>query len=78
MIKSRKEVKRMPGGEESRLLTVPEVARRLRLSRGRTYILLGQGELPRIKVGGAVRIDSLDLEAYIQAHREARREKKAG
>ena len=68
----------MSRGEESRLLTVPEVARRLRLSRNRTYILLGRGELPRIKVGGAVRIDSLDLEAYIQTHREVRGEKKAG
>jgi excisionase family DNA binding protein len=78
MIKIRKGVKRMSRGEESRLLTVPEVARRLRLSRNHTYILLGRGDLPRIKVGGAVRIDSLDLEAYIQAHRETRREKKAG
>ncbi len=68
----------MPKAEESRLLTVPEVARRLRLSRGRTYILLTRGELPRIKVGGAVRVDARDLEAYIQRHREARREKKAG
>jgi excisionase family DNA binding protein len=78
MIKSRKEVKRMPRGEENKLLTVPEVARRLRLSRGRTYILLARGDLPRIKVGGAVRIDSLDLEAYIQAHRETRCERKVG
>ncbi len=68
----------MPGGDENRLLTVPEVAKRLRLSRGRTYILLARGELPRIKVGGAVRIDARDLEAYLQAHREARRQKKAG
>ncbi len=68
----------MPRGEENRLLTVPEVAKRLRLSRGRTYILLAKGELPRIRVGGAVRIDARDLEAYLQAHREARREKKAG
>ncbi len=68
----------MPKGDEDRLLTVPEVARRLRLSRGRTYILLARGDLPRIKVGGAVRIDARDLEAYLQAHREARRQKKAG
>ncbi len=68
----------MARSEAGTLLTVPEVAKRLRLSRGRTYILLARGELPRIKVGGAVRIDARDLEAYLQAHREARRQKKAG
>ena len=60
----------MAEGEESRLLTVPEVAKRLRLSRGRTYILLAKGAIARIKVGGAVRIDSRDFEAYIQRLRQ--------
>jgi excisionase family DNA binding protein len=51
------------------LLTVPELAKHLRLSRGRTYILLARGDLPRIKVGGAIRIDSRDLESYLNANR---------
>lgn len=54
---------------KKRLLTVPELAKRLRLSRGRTYILLGRGDIPKVMVGGAIRIDSRDVEAYIESHR---------
>lgn len=54
---------------KGKLLTVPEVAGRLRLSRGRTYVLLSRGGLPSIKVGGSIRVDSRDLEEYIEAGR---------
>jgi excisionase family DNA binding protein len=54
---------------KKRLLTVPELAKRLRLSRGRTYILLGRGDIPSIKVGGAIRVDSQDVDSYLDAHR---------
>ncbi len=52
-----------------KLLTVPELARRLRLSRGRTYVLLARGDIPRIMVGGAIRIDSRDVETYLEENR---------
>ena len=52
-----------------KLLTVLDLAKRLRLSRGRTYVLLSRGDIPKIMVGGAIRIDSRDVEAYIQDHR---------
>jgi excisionase family DNA binding protein len=57
---------------KGRLLTVPELARRLRLSRGRTYVLLGRGDIPRIMVGGAIRIDSRDVEEYLEARRRGK------
>ena len=62
------------GGEgmtesKRKLLTVLDLAKRLRLSRGRTYVLLSRGDIPKIMVGGAIRIDSRDVEAYIQDHR---------
>ena len=52
-----------------KLLTVLDLAKRLRLSRGRTYVLLSRGDIPKIMVGGAIRIDSRDVEAYIQENR---------
>ncbi len=52
-----------------KLLTVPELAKRLRLSRGRTYVLLGRGDISSIKVGGAIRVDSRDVETYLEANR---------
>lgn len=54
---------------KKKLLTVPELARRLRISRGRTYVLLSRGDIPKIMVGGAIRIDSRDVEAYLEGHR---------
>jgi excisionase family DNA binding protein len=68
----------MTEGQGNKLLTVPEVAERLRLSRGRTYILLARGDIPRIKVGGAVRVDSIDLEEFIREHRRGVSKKKEG
>ncbi len=54
---------------KKKLLTVPELANRLRLSRGRTYVLRARGDIPRIMVGGAIRIDSRDVETYLEENR---------
>ena len=54
------------------LLTVKEVAGRLRVSVSTVYELLQSGELPSFRVGlsgGALRISVADLETYLTARR---------
>ncbi len=46
------------------LLTVPEAAKRLSLSRSTVYELIRRGELTAVKVGGARRIPAVALERY--------------
>jgi excisionase family DNA binding protein len=43
-------------GSEPVLLTVEEVARLLRISRGKAYSLAATGELPTVKMGRSVRV----------------------
>ncbi len=57
----------MPG--EMKLLTVREVAKRLRRSVGRTYVLLARGDVPSVKVGGSIRVLAADLDHYIESQR---------
>jgi predicted DNA-binding transcriptional regulator AlpA len=52
-----------------RLLSAAEVGLRWNLSRSRIYALASVGELPSIKLNGAVRFDPRDLEEYIREHR---------
>ena len=49
----------------SPLLRVPDVARRLNISRSLAYQLLQQGVIPYVKIGKLVRICESDLEEYI-------------
>lgn len=49
-----------------KLLTVKEVAARLTISESSVYRLLKAGDLPSIKIGGALRFDEQDVEAYIE------------
>jgi excisionase family DNA binding protein len=56
------------------LLTVDEVARRLKLHRATIYRYLGQG-LPHVRLGGghgAVRIDEAELRAWLAAQHSDR------
>jgi excisionase family DNA binding protein len=48
------------------LLTVPEVAQVLRISRGRCYELCRRGFIPTIRVGRQLRISPAELNAFIQ------------
>jgi excisionase family DNA binding protein len=50
------------------LLTVPEVAERLRVEPRFVYRLASSGELIRVYVGRYVRIPANSVEAYIKAH----------
>jgi excisionase family DNA binding protein len=52
-----------------RLLSAEEVGQRWNLSRSRIYALASSGDLPSIKLKGAVRFDPRDVEEYIRDHR---------
>jgi excisionase family DNA binding protein len=55
-----------------RLLSAAEVALRWNLSRSRVYALASSGNLPSIKLKGAVRFDLRDVEGYIREHRRGK------
>jgi excisionase family DNA binding protein len=51
-----------------RLLTVPETAERLRLSRQSIYRRIAAGELPAVQLGGPgtpLRVDERELDAWL-------------
>lgn len=52
-----------------RLLTVEEVAARLRVSKTTVYRLVERRRIPFFKYGNAVRIAEADVRAYLRAHR---------
>ena len=54
-------------GEED-LLTIDQVATRLKLSQYRTYELCRHGELKAIRLGKSVRVKPSDLQAYVSQH----------
>ena len=51
------------------LLTVPEVASRLRVSRTTIYNLIREKHLPAMRVNSSIRIEENDLLDYIDACR---------
>ncbi len=53
------------GQEADQLLTVPQVAERLKLSPYRCYELARTGVLKSVRLGKAVRVRSADLAAYL-------------
>ncbi len=52
-----------------KLLPAGAVAEILGLSRQHVYTMAASGELPSIKLRGAVRFDPADVEAFIREHR---------
>lgn len=54
-----------PGEAAGPLLTIPAAAARLAVSRRTVERLIRAGQLQRIRIGGAVRIDPADLTDYI-------------
>lgn len=47
------------------MLTIPEVAKELRVGRTSVYRLISTGELPSVLVGGSRRVPSEALDRYI-------------
>ncbi|MDC3418725.1 helix-turn-helix domain-containing protein [Aquibacillus salsiterrae] len=48
------------------LLKIPEVAKILKLSENRAYVLTKQGVIPSVKVGGSIRVLQDDLKNYLK------------
>ncbi len=55
--------------QEPALLRVEEAARRLGLSRSKTYSLVLTGELPSVSIGRSRRVRTADLERWIEGLR---------
>jgi excisionase family DNA binding protein len=49
------------------LMKVPEVARRLSLSRAKVYELIASGALISVKIDGCRRVRATDLRAYVDS-----------
>lgn len=49
------------------ILTIPEVAKYLKLSKSKTYAMVQRREIPHIKVGKNVRVRMTDLERWLAA-----------
>lgn len=49
-----------------RFLQIADVAETLNISSRQAYNLVNTGELPAIKVGGSWRVETTELESYIQ------------
>lgn len=47
------------------VLTIPQVAERLKVSRNTVYRLIADGELPVVEVRGKSRVADADLQKYI-------------
>lgn len=56
---------------ETTLLTIPEVARELRVSRATVYRYFATGELKRVRLGtkGHFRVERSEVDAFIERNR---------
>lgn len=54
--------------QEKKILTVDEVAERLRLHRRTVIRLIKKGELPGMQIGGQWRVLTKQLEAYLEGN----------
>ncbi len=50
------------------LLTVPEVAQKLRIGRSLCWRMVEKGDLPSVKLGRAVRCPEGELQRWIETH----------
>lgn len=58
------------GEDERRLLKIPEVTRRLGIGPTKVYELIASGEIESVRIGGARRIPSDAVDAFIQRLRD--------
>jgi len=53
------------------LLSVPEVGELLGMGRSWVYQQISRGQMPRVSLGGSVKVKREDLEEYIEQHRHS-------
>jgi excisionase family DNA binding protein len=51
-------------------LKVPEVAEKLRIARNTIYQLVGEGEIPSVRIGRSVRVSRKELERWLEEQRQ--------
>lgn len=61
------------GHARPQLLTIPESAAALRISRSYLYELIASGEFRPVRLGRLVRIDARDIESWIEDQKSAKR-----
>jgi len=57
---------------DTELLSVRRAARRLGLHRGTTYNLIRRGVIPAVRIGGSIRLDPRELDAWLAEQRTGR------
>ena len=57
-------------------LKVPDVAEVLRIARSRAYELVGNGEIPSIRIGRSVRVNRRELDVWLEGQRQSKIEHK--
>ncbi len=72
-VSTRRHLTALPGTNGDRLLTVPEVAERLKCSRRTVFRLFSENALPSIKTGRQRLVSSEDVDAYLRRLLEAAR-----
>jgi len=50
------------------IMTIPEVARYLKLSKSKVYYLVQIGEIPHLKLGRNVRVRDVDLKKWMEKY----------
>jgi excisionase family DNA binding protein len=53
---------------EDTVMTIPEVARYLKLSKSKVYYMVQQRKIPHIKIGRNVRIRAKDVQSWLEAN----------
>lgn len=53
-----------------KILTVPEVAEYLKISKSKIYYLINQRKLPHIRIQRNVRVFESDLQSWLQKNKE--------
>ncbi len=54
--------------DQQDILTIPEVAAYLKISKAKIYLMVQRGELPHIKIGKNVRVRQSDLQGWLEKH----------
>lgn len=52
-----------------KLLTANDIANRLSISKRQAFVLMQEGALPAIHIGRNVRVEEMDLEAFIERNK---------
>ena len=52
------------------ILTIPQVAKMLKMSKAKVYMLINQKKIPHVKIGRNVRILEPELIKWIEKHKQ--------